>query len=307
MQKIIPSDILYIKLGREGCYEKECIDKGRIIIDFKEINHDFCVNGKWDKAKDQMVKLARENTGWGNSKTLLNQLKYFYESKSDVLWITFFSNKLWWCFVSHEVYLDKENRKYRNVINDWKSIDVNGKDLVLGKLSGKLLKTQAYRGAICKVEAKDYLIKKINCEDSIEKIQIKDNLDNLKNNLTKLISNLHWDDFEVLVDLIFSKLGWIRVGALGKTQKDIDLDLVNPLTSRTAIVQIKSQLNTQEFNNYLKKFKEINADEKFFVINSGDNFSETPKSDNIKVYFGSDIAGFVIKCGLIGWVLNKAT
>ena len=107
MKKINPKEVFYIKLGKKGCYEKECIEKGKIIIDFKEINHNFCIAGEWNRVKDQMEKLSKEMPGWGNPRILLNQLKYFYESKHDVLWITFHGNKLWWCFADPEVFLDK--------------------------------------------------------------------------------------------------------------------------------------------------------------------------------------------------------
>lgn len=277
----------------------------KIIIDFKEIDHNFCLKGDWVKVENQINKLNNKTAGWGNPKSQLNQLKLFYESGPNVLWITFYGNKLWWCFANPEVYLD-EQRKCRDISGSWKSVDIKGKELVFGNLSGKILKTHGYRGTICKVEAKDYLINKINCEKSLEKIEIENKSQNLKANINKLINNLYWDDFEVLVDIVFSKLGWIRAGAIGKTQKDIDLDLINLATGKTAIVQIKSQSNIQEFKEYQKNFQKITADEKYFVINSRNNFLKPIESGDIKVYFSDEIAEFVIKFDLIRWVLNKA-
>ena len=48
----------------------------------------------------------------------------------------------------------------------------------------------------------------------------------LKEKVENLIQGLWWNDFELLVDLIFAKSGWQRVSVLGKTE---DVDWANRL------------------------------------------------------------------------------
>jgi len=46
----------------------------------------------------------------------------------------------------------------------------------------------------------------------------------------KAIEQLHWKDYETLVDLVFRDTGWIRVSILGQQVKGYDLELREPIT-----------------------------------------------------------------------------
>jgi len=301
MKPISSTKVLYIKLGVAGAYEEECIKENKIMIDYKEIDHNFCLNGDWKQVEKQIKEL-----GWGSANNHLRQLKDFYESGEDTLWITFYANKLWWCFAENKVYY-LDGKKYKKVIEKWRDVNIENEKLLSGELSGKLLKTQGYRGTICNVEAEKYVINKINNQKNKDVETVEANLVELKSSLANLIKNLWWDDFEVLIDLIFHNLGWKRVGALGKTQKSIDLELNNPLTNETIIVQIKSKSSQVEFDKYREELKNIEADRKYYIVNSSPEFKTNLKDDTVKLYFNDDVADLVIISGLIDWVINKAT
>jgi len=53
MKKIKPKEVLYIKLGRSGEREEECMTNGTLQIGFREVSHELyleCLaSGKWDK------------------------------------------------------------------------------------------------------------------------------------------------------------------------------------------------------------------------------------------------------------------
>ena len=302
MKLISSTKVLYIKLGVAGAYEEECINENKIMIDYKEIDHNFCLNGDWKQVGKQIKEL-----GWGSANNHLRQLKDFYESGEGVLWITFYANKLWWCFAENKVYSYLDGKKYKKVVEKWRDTNIANEKLLMGKLSGKLLKTQGYRGTICNVEDEKYVINKINNQKNKDVEMVEASLSELKSSLVNLIKNLWWDDFEVLIDLIFHNLGWKRVGALGKTQKIIDLELSNPLTNETIIVQIKSKSSQVEFDKYKEELKNIEADRKYYIVNSSPEFKTNSKDDTVKLYFNDDVADLVIKSGLINWVINKAT
>ena len=57
--------------------------------------------------------------------------------------------------------------------------------------------------------------------------------------LVPIVQKLHRKDLELLTDLIFRQSGWNRIGVTGGTTKDIDLDLLSPLTGERIAVQIK--------------------------------------------------------------------
>ena len=50
-----------------------------------------------------------------------------------------------------------------------------------------------------------------------------------------IIAELHWADFEVMVDLILARGGWQRVSVLGGTMADIDLLIEQPTLGETCL------------------------------------------------------------------------
>jgi hypothetical protein len=56
--------------------------------------------------------------------------------------------------------------------------------------------------------------------------------------LIPIIKELHPKDLEIFTDLVFRQSGWQRVGVSGGTEKDIDLDLISPVTGERIAVQI---------------------------------------------------------------------
>ena len=73
--------------------------------------------------------------------------------------------------------------------------------------------------------------------------------------MKKLIKGLWWSDFELLTDLVFSKLGWQRYSVLGKTEKGIDLDLYSSSTQKRVFVQIKSDTDIKQLDEYVSNFE----------------------------------------------------
>jgi len=64
--------------------------------------------------------------------------------------------------------LHPDGGTYRQVVDGWSNKNIVGDLLNFEKLSGKLLKTQAYRGTVCCVPESEYLIRKLNGEVSEE-------------------------------------------------------------------------------------------------------------------------------------------
>ena len=131
----------------------------------------------------------------------------------------------------------------------------------------------------------------------------------MKNSIKDLIKGLWWNDFELLVDLIFSSSGWQRISVLGKTEKYIDLDVFSPVTQKRAFVQIKSSSNTETFRNYINVFSEYEQyDEMYFVVHTASDELRNV-SDNINIHLMDldRIADLVINAGLVNWLITKRT
>lgn len=103
--EVKPSEALYIKLGsKDDKWENGCIHEKQILkLGYKEINHELCLRGEeWEtKVKEECKNFRRSNVGAATRD--VNQIRWFYEAKKDVLWITFHANMLWWCFSTPEV------------------------------------------------------------------------------------------------------------------------------------------------------------------------------------------------------------
>lgn len=312
--EVSPSEALYIKLGsKDDKWEDGCIHEKQILkLGYKEINHELCLRGEeWEtKVKEECKNFRRSNVGAATRD--VKQIRRFYEAKEDVLWITFHANMLWWCFSTPEVTQLPDKTKVRPVIGRWNCNDIEGRHLDFEQLSGNLLSLQRFSGTICSVrEPKfEYLINKINCNMPNKVKEVQNTLSELINKLEKIIPDLHWKDFEILIDLIFRQAGWQRVSSLGETQKTLDLDLRSLITGDKYGVQIKSRADLAEFKSYQKECGNMKGYSKFyFVVHSpSSDLKEITKHEDFKfkLILLHDVARWAAKYGLTEWIIAKA-
>ena len=91
-----------------------------------------------------------------------------------------------------------------------------------------------------------------------------------------MIAELHWADFEVMVDLILARGGWQRVSVLGGTMADIDLLIEQPTLGETASVQVKSRASQGTLDAHVAYFETSGLPRTFFVCHS----PESPSSQD---------------------------
>lgn len=310
MEGFNPTKVLFIKLGKGNAFSKDCIENSYIKLDYRTVDHNLCLNKKWDEVYNHFV--TKENTTKGVARSHTNQIKQFYEEDENTLWVTFHNNRLWWCFSKPEIKKDEKNLKTRPVIGQWSDTDILEKNkLLFSNLSGKLLKTQGFQGTICKVEAQDYTIAKIKGTQRKEAAEVEKAFNTLKEKLLVLIQDLQWQDFETLIDLIFRQMGWLRVSVLGENLKDIDIELQSLVTGEKAVVQIKAEADLKTFEKYEEKFSEIGYYDKYFFIASFPKQNLIEFANNYKsetnIYLGEKISELTISSGLTDWVINKTT
>ena len=224
IDKFTPSAVRYIKLGQGNAWAEDCLANGYIALGHDDAPHELCLAGDWEGVAEA-IQSAR---GISRPRSAAREVQDFYEMDEECLWITFHAGQMWWARAGAEVIPEKtpsggSGSRYRRVIGSWRATDVHGKPLLLDQISTKLTKTGAYRQTLCRVDAEDYAIRLINAEENPAIRNAKSARDQFTSSLSPLIASLHESDFEVLVDLLFSRLGWVRVSSLGGTQKDTDL------------------------------------------------------------------------------------
>jgi hypothetical protein len=311
---IAPEKIRFIKLGEGGEWEHSCIlDEGTIRLGYHSPHHHDSLDGDWNTVRLFWLKIRN-----GNERTAtqdINQIRAFYELKETDVWITFYTKKLYWCRAYSDVIELNDKSRIRKVIGSWSSTDINGKALRIENIDGRVTKVQGFRGTICSIEKddpslKDYLVRKINGLAIPEVEKTKASLDTLRSDVEELIKGLWWQDFELLIDLVFAKAGWQRFSVLGKTEKDVDLDVYSPSTQKRAFVQIKSTTTPAEIQRYIDTYKEHEQfNEMYFVYHTchADLSNMETLHPNVHLWGPKMVAGLVVNAGLAEWLINKRT
>jgi len=306
--------ILYIKLGSGAKWWKECKEKKIIRLGFKsglENIYEWGRSGQWEEIH-KYWKQERPDS----ATTFTNQIKEFFTDDGKTLWITFAEGCLYYTFTDGEKPIPDQSydtSSYRRLTAEgWKNVDIKGKELRMEDLSGNLTKTAAYRQTICKLQknAEDYLRRRLKCEESSDLKKTRDSFNDLIKSIKPLIQSLTWKDFELLVELIFSNSGWQKTTKTGGNQKTTDLDLKNPITGDQIWVQVKSFSNPAVFKEYKEKHETEKRSFKtmYYVYHSGkigDNLNEDDEK-RIKVWDLEKVATYVVRNGLIEWLMDKS-
>lgn len=306
MGEIKATSAYFIKLGR-GAREEECILRDNTIkLGFNNPLHSECLAGEWHKIHEYWMRQGKKK---GKATETTNQIKAFYESGDDVLWITFFRRRLYWCFAEKKVTQLPDGTRIRPVKGEWSYRDIQGVPLTLENLSGKLTKVQGFQGTICTVKELEYLVRRLNQQKLPAVQKAEETIATLLKDIEPLIQNLTWKDFELLVDLIFTQAGWQRISALGKTQKSIDLAMISPVTGNRAFVQVKSKATMGVFEDYIGQYRSMDEfDEMYFVVHTKDgSFDVWQDTQEIKLWDVEQLSRLVVNSGLISWLIKKAS
>ncbi|MFC6522420.1 restriction endonuclease [Undibacterium arcticum] len=125
--------------------------------------------------------------------------------------------------------------------------------------------------------------------------------------LEKAISELHWKDYETLVDLVFRHAGWLRVSVLGQHAKSYDLELREPITDDRYVVQVKSQATRADLNKTIQDFSEADYRKVFFVVHSpaADLANAKNIPSHVELVAPAHLAALTLDAGLSRWLEEK--
>lgn len=309
MEPVRAEKALFIKLGEGGMWEAECLRRGTLRFGYNEIPNAVCAAGDWAEVERIAKGFSKDK---GSATRHVNQVRQFYETDESVLWITFHADRLWWCFSGQEVSPLPDEEKERRVAGAWSDADVNGLPLLKGKLSGRLLAVQGFQGTICSVSELGYLLHKINGTVEPHVAAAQDAFESLQTALVPIIKKLHHKDLEILVDLVFRQAGWQRVGVSGGTEKDIDLDLISPVTGERIAVQVKSRATGDVWRAYRDKYADMRGFARFYFVTHSPTEALRREAESAEdpafVFWGVEqLASQALRGGLTGWLLDKAS
>lgn len=304
--RVSPDRVRFIKLGAAGAWAKEAIDADVVYFGAHGINHTDCLAENWQDVREQLLEVT---SGRQNQSEGLRQIKDFY-CPDETLWVTLVDGHIWWTVTESqpEIIVDAEASWPSHMlrcIHPWSDKDVEGNVLVARNVSSRLTKTFSYQRTICTVEAEAYLLRLINNERDPLQIEAEQMLAQQVDLVQRLIERLHWAEFENLVDLIFSRNGWRRTTVLGRNIPDIDLVATEPVSGRTAWVQIKAKASQKTLEDYYERFRnDGTCTDFFFVCHSPKSPIDLPPNSTTHVWSGPRLAEQAIDAGLSKWLIE---
>lgn len=228
-----------------------------------------------------------------------------YTAPETSIFITFHAGRIYWCRPLGSVEILADRTKLRATVDGWHGQTVGGADLFSESLSGRLLKLQGDRGTICRVEAEDYLLLKLGDDVSPEVQAAMQTETQVIAAISGLMRLLTWQNFELLVDLVFSSNDWKRTGATGGVQNTFDIELLLPSTQDRAFVQLKSHATPAQLINDVERMAEMDGVHRmFFVWHTGD-VGAAPKDSRVTLIGPAQLASMLLDAGLATWLRKK--
>jgi hypothetical protein len=138
---------------------------------------------------------------------------------------------------------------------------------------------------------------------------IRDHREILAQDLTEAIKELHWQDFETLVDLVFRAAGWVRVSVLGQHAKAYDLELREPVIGDRYVVQVKSRAGLADLQATISSFSSEDFRRVFFIVHSPDDdlVGATDIPNHVEIVSPQRLGELAMDAGLVGWLEDKVS
>lgn len=306
---LAPAAVRYIKLGPGGRWFARCCAENRLEFGYPDVARELMAAHDWEAVRAYFA--TTRGVKPGKARDFTREIREFHTAGADCLWITFADGCLWWAFTAPEIHWlggdgEAHGVMYRSTLAPWRNTDLQGRLLSQAGLSTRLTQVAGYRQTLCRVSAEAYLVRRINgIEDPMVTQALALHRDLIRV-AAELITELHWADFELLVELIFARSGWRRLSAVGGTQKDIDLALEQPSTGERAFVQVKSKASVGVLNDYVARFRaDPRYQRMFFVCHSPQGTLPQPKDPAVHVWVGPQLARMTVQAGLFDWLIER--
>ena len=298
------NNAFYIKLGRAGCWVADSIENSRLRLGWRNQSLADINAGRWPVIAEQ---LRHEQPNKQVATTDLNRLQDITHSTPEDVWITFHGAKLWWARLAPDTVEEDHISKYRVTLDGWHDTSQSGRLLVVNDLPGKIAQLQGFRGAVCRVREKQLLRRVLEGTRSDLASRIATDRARLCSQLEKAITELHWKDYETLVDLVFRHAGWLRISVLGQHAKAYDLELREAITNDRYVVQVKSQATRADLDKTIEDFSEDDYRKVFFVVHSpaADLANATDIPTHVELVAPSHLAAMALNAGLTHWLEEK--
>jgi hypothetical protein len=307
----LPSSVRYVKNGKGGQWWKVAKTNNQIHLGWRNIPRHLLTNPDFQKIEAQTRKHFGAKPGAVQD---FNQLKDLLDSPSTNIWVTFEDGFMWWCTVrdSAQCNPDGESDEKGNFWlvceRPWSNRSLGGKFLAVSDLPGPVTKTSGFRGTVCTPREWQTIIRIIRDEKDPFATKAIKAREGYKEAIFDMIKQLHWKDFEQLIDLVLFRSGWVRIRTFDSTAEGIDTDVENPATAEIAFVQVKSSATQHTLEDYIQKFE--NRRERYarmiFAVHSPVGKIAVPQGCLlVQVWDATRVADLSVRLGLGEWIEGR--
>jgi hypothetical protein len=125
--------------------------------------------------------------------------------------------------------------------------------------------------------------------------------------VAQMVARLRHRDFELLIDLILSRTGWMRLARLGGVTEGTDIEAENVAANEIAFVQIRSAAGQSVLDDYVTKFAERREryQRMIFAVHTPTGTLTPPDGHPVHVWTRERVAQLVVSLGLGEWVARR--
>jgi hypothetical protein len=189
----------------------------------------------------------------------------------------------------------------------WSNRSLAGRHLAIANLPGIITTTAGFRGTVCEPRGWREILRVLRDEQDEDAAAADQARIQYEEAVARLVARLRERDFELLIDLILARSGWVRLAKLGGATEGVDVEVENVATGEIAFVQVKSAAGQDVLDDYTRRFADRREryHRMIFAVHTPRGTLKPPADEPVQLWTGDHIARLVVRLGLGGWVASR--
>jgi hypothetical protein len=309
MVDALPVTVRYVKNGEGGRWWSPAKGLNQVHLGWRSVPHDLLRTVDFAAIKSIIQDEYGPKAGATQD---FNMLRTLLDHPSRHLWVTFEEGCMWWCTVRDHIHTndggDPALGHFWLACNrPWSNRSLGGRHLAAANLPGVITATAGFRSTVCEPRGWREMLRVIHDEQDADAAAADEARRGYELAVSRLVARLRERDFELLIDLVLARSGWVRLAKLGGATEGVDLEVENVATNEIAFVQVKSTAGQDVLDDYARRFAERRDryQRMIFAVHSPKGSLQTPLGQPVQVWAGDHIAKLVVRLGLGDWVASR--
>lgn len=309
MTTSLPHSVRYVKNGEKGRWWPVAKKLNQIHLGWRSIPHKLIESA--DFAAIQPLLAAQYGNKPGATQDF-NMLRTLLDRPSQHLWVTFEEGSMWWCTAQDIVQTNNSGDEslgnfWLTCDRPWSNRSLGGRLLAMANLPGSVTTTAGFRATVCEPGGAREMLRIIHDEEDPDVATAAKARKAYEKAVEEILGRLRERDFELLIDLILGRTGWVRLAKLGGTTEGVDIEVENVAANEIAFVQVKSVAVQATLDDYVRRFdaRRERYDRMIFAVHSPQGPLRAPEGKPVQVWTRPHIAMLVVQLGLADWAASK--